>query len=105
SGSQHTFYIVSNSEMNAITHKERIVIALLASYKNRSLFDQYVKPFNDWFNVTHIDQLKALGGLIKFADALNDSHLNVVKDVELKKEDGEYTLNIYHRGSVIAEQY
>lgn len=104
-GSQHTFYIISNSELNAITHKERIVIALLASYKNRSLFNQYLEPFNQWFTVSFIDQLKAFGGMIKFANALNDSHMNVVKDILLHKKDDGYELLIYHKGSVIAESY
>ncbi|MDE1549043.1 Ppx/GppA family phosphatase [Jeotgalibaca caeni] len=104
-GSQHTFYIISNSELNAITHKERIIIALLASYKNRSLFNQYLEPFNDWFTVSFIDQLKAFGGMIKFANALDDSHMNVVKDIKLQKKNGAYELLIYHKGSVIAEKY
>lgn len=103
--SQHTFYIVSNSELDGINHKERVIIALLASYKNRSLFKQYIEPFENWFNEDFINQLRGFGGIIKFANALNDSHLNVVKNIKLNKKNGHYELLFYHDGDVIAERY
>ncbi|MGP6139407.1 MULTISPECIES: Ppx/GppA family phosphatase [unclassified Jeotgalibaca] len=103
--SQHTFYIISNSELNGLSHRERVVVALLASFKNRSLFNQYLEPFNEWFNVTYIDQIRELGGIIKFANALNDSHLNVVKNIELKPKKNGFDLLIYYKGSIIAEEY
>lgn len=103
--SQHTFYIISNSELNGLSHRERIIVALLASFKNRSLFNQYLEPFNGWFNVTFIDQIRELGGIIKFANALNDSHLNVIKNIELKQNKNGYELLLYHSGAIIAEEY
>lgn len=103
--SQHTFYIISNSEMDGLSHQERVIIALLASYKNASLFHQYLEPFRDWFTKPFIDQMQALGGLIKLADALNDSHMNVVKSMELKKKAEGYELVVHHEGAVIAEKY
>lgn len=103
--SQHTFYIISNSEINGITHKERVIIALLASYKNRSLFKQYLEAFEGWFDDAFIDQINAFGGMIKFANALNDSHLNVIKNIELNELRNNYDLLLYHDGDVIAERY
>lgn len=103
--SQHTFYIISNSELDAIPHRERVLIALMASYKSRSLFNQYLKPYASWFNVTFLDKILALGGIIKFAHALNDSHLNVVQDIFLRKQEDGYELMILHKGAVIAEKY
>lgn len=104
-GSQHTFYIISNSELNGLTHKERVIIGLLASYKNKSLFNQYIEPFHHWFTISYIDQIRYLGGLIKFANALNDSHMNVIRKMELKKNNDGYELLLYHKGPVIAEKY
>lgn len=103
--SQHTFYIISNSELNGLSHSERVIVALLASYKNKSLFNQYLEPFNHWFNVTFVDQMRQLGGMIKFVNALNDSHLNVVKDIKLNKTKDGYELLLYYHGSIIAEEY
>lgn len=103
--SQHTFYIISNSELNGLSHKERVVVALLASFKNRSLFNQYSEPFTSWFDSTYLNQIRELGGIIKFANALNDSHLSVVRNIELKKNKNGYELLLYYKGSIIAEEY
>lgn len=103
--SQHTFYIISNSELNGLSHRERVIVALLASFKNRSLFNQYLEPFEAWFDETYINQIREVGGIIKFANALNDSHLSVVKNIELKQNKNEYDLLIYYEGSIIAEEY
>lgn len=103
--SQHTFYIISNSELNGFSHHERVSVALLASFKNRSLFNQYLEPFDSWFNTTYINQIKELGGIIKFANALNDSHLSVVKNITLTQKENGYELLLYYKGSIIAEEY
>ncbi len=104
-GSQHTFYIISNSELDGVSHQDRVVISLLASYKNKSLFNQYIKPFHHWFNVSYIDHIRHLGGVIKFANALNDSHMSVIKKMSLVKTKDGYDLQLFHNGPVIAERY
>lgn len=103
--SQHTFYIISNSDLNALSHKERISIALLASFKNRSLFNQYILPHLSWFTVTAVNQLQQLGGIIKFADALNDSHMKVIQDIRISKNKNGYDMFLYYKGDILAEEY
>ena len=103
--SQHTFYIISNSDLDGISHKERVSIALLASFKNRSLFNQYLTGFTDWYTVTLIDQLQSFGGIIKFADALNDSHMEVIRDIKIIKIKNGYDLVLSYKGDILAEEY
>lgn len=103
--SQHTFYIISNSELNGLPHKERVVVALLASYKNKSLFEQYLESFKGWFDSDFTDQLRDFGGLIKFANALNDSHLNVVKNIQIEKKKDDIEIQLFYKGTIIAEKY
>lgn len=104
--SQNTFYIISNSNLAGLNHKDRVVLALLASYKNKSLLKQYIKEIKDWFTEDELTLLHHLGGIIKFSEALNDSHINVVKDLAIEKTDDDtYTLRIVHKGDVLAEEY
>lgn len=106
SQSQNTFYIISNSNLSGLNHKERVILGLLASFKNKSLLKQYTKDIQDWFDDEEITLIQYLGGLIKFSEALNDSHVNVVKDISLEKIDEEhYTLHIVHQGDILAEDY
>lgn len=106
SQSQNTFYILSNSNLLGLNHKERVILSLLASFKNKSLLKQYTKDVEDWFTDDELALIQYLGGIIKFSEALNDSHVNVVKDISLEKDDdGHYTLHIVHQGDILAEDY
>ncbi|MCJ1655606.1 exopolyphosphatase [Staphylococcus sp. NRL 16/872] len=108
SSSPHTYYIIANSMINGYTHKDRVKLALLASFKNKSLLKFYCKE-TEWFNNKEIDTIQALGGIIKFINALNISHTSFVDDVELKKKkkgEDDYELTVYYAdGEPIAEEY
>lgn len=105
SKSQHTFYIISNTNLHGFNHKDRVRLALLASYKNRSLFKQYVKTVDDWFSDNEKEALLHLGCIIKFAEALNDSHVNFVQDMALEEDGNDYRLDVTYMGDAIAEEY
>lgn len=105
SESQHTYYIISNSNLKGFTHKERVKLALIASYKNRSLFKQYTQDTADWFTDDELDMLLYLGSITKFAEALNDSHINAVRNIELEKAKKGYVLTVTYKGNIIAEEY
>lgn len=105
SKSQHTYYVISNTNLHGFSHYNRVQVALIASYKNRSLFKQYTKNL-DWYTDDELDQLLYLGSIVKFAEALNDSHVNVVQNIELEKEKKDkYKLTVTYKGDVIAEEY
>lgn len=50
SSSEHTFYLLVNRRIDGMNQKERIKLALIASYKNKSLFRQYIEPYQNWFS-------------------------------------------------------
>jgi len=105
SKSQHSFYIVSNTNLHGFNHYNRVKLALISSYKNRSLFKQYTKNI-DWYSKDELDRLLYLGSIVKFAEALNDSHVNAVQNIELKKtQKHKYKLTVTYKGDIIAEEY
>ena len=67
-----------------VIHKDRVKLALLASFKNKSLLKFYCKE-TDWFSNKEIETIQALGGIIKFVNALNISQTSFVEDVTLKE--------------------
>lgn len=103
--SQHTFYLISNTNLKGFTHKDRVKLALIASYKNKSLFHQYTKSTSDWFTQDELDMILCLGSLAKFAEALNDSHVNTVENIDLEKGKEGYNLTVRYKGNIIAERY
>ncbi|MBL7564746.1 exopolyphosphatase [Staphylococcus saccharolyticus] len=105
SSSPHTYYLIANSMINGFSHKDRVKLALLASFKNKSLLKFYCKE-TEWFTSKEVDTLQALGGIIKFVNALNISYTSFVEEVKLKeKKDDKYELYVYYKGEPIAEEY
>lgn len=106
SDSQHTFYLISSMNLFGFSHKKRLRLALLASYRNRSLFKQYIEDYKEWFTEEELDELIALGGLLKFSVALNNSKTNPITHMKLVKDSPDkFTLKVYHDRPVLAEEY
>lgn len=104
--SQHTFYLLSNMNLLGFSHRKRLRLALLASYRNRSLFKQYLTNYENWLTDEEISNLEVLGGVLKFSSALNDSKTGPIEDLKLyRTKDKNYKLDIYHSAPVIAEKY
>lgn len=106
SSSQHTFYVITNTNISGFDHYDRVRLALLASYKNRSLYRQYLSNIEDWFSKDEKTLLMKLGSIIKFAEALNDVHVNTVEKIKLEKNpDSGFDLNVTYSGDIISEDY
>ena len=106
SSSQHTYYVISNTNIHGFDHYDRVRLALLASYKNRSLYNQYLNDLEGWFSDDEQEMLMKLGSLIKFAEALNDSHVNTIESIDFSKNkhDG-YDLLVRYSGEIVSEQF
>ncbi|RXK17322.1 exopolyphosphatase [Macrococcus sp. DPC7161] len=102
--SQHTYYIISNSSLNGIEHKQRVKLALLSSYKNKSLLKFY-EDETKWFSGDEKDSIQMLGSILKFSYALNVSNTNIVQSLYLEKNKENYDLVIMYEGDPIAEEY
>lgn len=107
SASQHTFYLLSNRSINGLNHKERLRLALMASYKNKDSFYHYLEPFEDWFSKEEIQVLIRLASLLKFTYALDASKRSVIYDVQLDYDEAEESIHftISTNGYPLAEEY
>lgn len=106
SSSQHTFYVISNTNIHGFDHYDRARLALLASYKNRSLYKQYLNDLEGWFSEDETETLMKLGSLIRFSEALNDSHVNTIEEINLTKNDEDgYDLLVRYSGEIVSEKF
>ena len=103
--SQHTFYLLSNSNLNGFSHPERLALSILASYKNKTLFDQYLTTYGEMLDDKQVETLQHIGGLIKFAECLNDSHNNIVKSMDTVMKGNSLILRIFYQGELLSEVY
>ncbi|PTK13417.1 exopolyphosphatase, partial [Mammaliicoccus sciuri] len=104
SSSQHTYYIIANSSINGLSHKERVKLALLASFKNKTLLKFYIKG-TPWFDDEEMEIIQKLGGIIKFAHALNVSNTDCIESMALIEKKNEFELKAKYVTDPIAEEY
>lgn len=103
--SQHTFYILSNTALDGMNHKQRIILALLASFKNKSTFAQFASPFTSWFKEGELEQIEILGALLKLAYFLNTTNRNIIEHFTLEdKKTNSFTLTVECNDDFLFEQ-
>jgi exopolyphosphatase / guanosine-5'-triphosphate,3'-diphosphate pyrophosphatase len=105
STSQHTFYILANRSVNGFFHKERVMLASIASFKNKTALKQYLEPFAKWFTKEEMKQIREMGALLKFVYSLNATKRNIVQSVDVKREDESLSISVNCKGDYFAEQY
>ncbi|MGG0656828.1 Ppx/GppA family phosphatase [Rummeliibacillus pycnus] len=103
--SQHTFYLLSNRSIDGLGHKDRVRLALLASYKNKDVFKRYVEPFIEWFSKEELKRIQGIGALLKFVYALDASKRKIVENLKLSQNGQEVIVHIYTKGNALAEKY
>jgi len=105
SSNQHTFYLIANQSVPGLLHKDRIKVALLASYKNKDYFRRLSKPFRSWFTRDELKTLQKFGALLKFVYSLNVSKKDVVKSIKMELEEDMLILYIFLKNRTAAEIY
>ena len=103
--SQHTFYLLTNLSIDGISDSDRLKIALLASYKNKDTFNQYMEPFQHIISNDENKQLRDIGAIMRFTkemDVLGRSH---IKRVSIKKVADKIEITFLVVGSCMLEQY
>ncbi|MBD1381271.1 Ppx/GppA family phosphatase [Metabacillus arenae] len=105
SSSQHTFYLLANRTIDGLLHKDRVKIALIASYKNKDAFKQYIERYGNWFSKEEQKKLRYLGAILKFAYSLNATKRNIVHTISVKAKKDKLTFLIMCIGDWKPEEY
>lgn len=104
--SMHSFYLIANSNLNGFSHKERVILALLASYKNKSLTRKFLQNMPTLFTSQELEMIRKAGCLIKFTESLLVTRVNKIVSMALVKDNKkEYSLRICWTNEPLAESY
>lgn len=102
---QHTFYLLANRTIDGLLHKERLILALIASFKNKEVFKRNAALYQEWFSKDEIAKYSLFGAIVKLAYSLNATKRNVIASIELEQKDEELIFNIYCINDWKPEQY
>ncbi|WP_077211349.1 Ppx/GppA family phosphatase [Bacillus dakarensis] len=104
--SQHTFYLLANTSIEGLLHKDRLKLALIASFKNNTLLKQYYERFHDWFSKEEFLEIRVAGAITKLAAALDASKRGIIKAAHLQMaQDGKMEFILQCSGDVFVEKY
>ncbi|MGG0474520.1 Ppx/GppA family phosphatase [Priestia aryabhattai] len=105
SSSHHTFYLLSNRSILGLSHQERVKLSLVASYKGKRTFRQYIEPFKDWYTQEEQKKMCLLGSILKVAQSLNITKRNVVNDIKFSFKNGDWIMDIQCHDDYKPEEY
>ncbi|NGQ96562.1 Ppx/GppA family phosphatase [Brevibacillus sp. SYP-B805] len=78
---RHTFYVLLHSKMAGLTHRERLMTALIASFKNRKKMREISSPYHGLLRPGDEETVQKLGILLLLARALDRSRSSDIQDL------------------------
>lgn len=102
---KHTFYLMINSHLNGLSHKEILLCAGIASYKSKSRVRQLAATYKPMLSDDDITLICRLGSLLQLAVALDRSQTQSIGRFELENQGGKLILRaIRFEGSLAVER-
>ncbi|SEO65465.1 exopolyphosphatase / guanosine-5'-triphosphate,3'-diphosphate pyrophosphatase [Amphibacillus marinus] len=105
SSAQHTFYILANRSIDGLMHIDKLKLALVSSFKNKTVYKQFTKPYKNWLTKKEREKLQLLGALLKFTYCLDATKRQIIKDFDLKISRRTIKLTLYCSENASSEAY
>ncbi|GAY77182.1 Ppx/GppA family phosphatase [Sporolactobacillus inulinus] len=103
SSSAQTFYLLTNMNINGISHHNRLAVALVASFKNRSRLADYAKPFQKLVTKDELKLYELLGAVLRLAHDFDRTKLHVVDRLSVKMTKKKLRIIAYYHGDAYFE--
>lgn len=92
SAHSHTFYLLTNVNIPRLTHKQQIMIALIASYKKTKVLRERMVQFSDILEESDELSIHQMGTIVLLARSLDRTVSEQTLGVRLLKEGNQYVL-------------
>lgn len=102
---QHTFYLLANRTIDGLLHKERLIVALIASFKNKEVFKRNATLYQDWFEKDELAKYSLFGSIVKLAYSLNATKRDIIQSISIESEESDLVLHILCNNDWAPEQY
>lgn len=101
---KHSLYIIKAQEFFYFSHNDINIIANIARYHRRS---PPKKTHQEFYDLNRHDRMivMKLAAILRIADSLDNTHLQLVKDIEIKKRDTKVRIFADVNGQFYTEQY
>ena len=103
--SLQTFHLLANQTILGLSHKDRVKLALIASYKGKGTLRKYIEPFKNWYTKDEQKKIALLGTLLKVSQSLNTTKRNIVNSIKITAHDTNWVVAIQCQGNYKPEQF
>lgn len=101
---RHTFYLIINSRLNGLSHRELLICSLIASYKSKNRTKQIAAYYRPLLSEEDIALVCKLGTLLQLAIALDRSETQAIGKLEAEESDGKLHLRaVRASGALVVE--
>ncbi|MUT64472.1 Ppx/GppA phosphatase family protein [Paenibacillus sp. NEAU-GSW1] len=102
---KHTFYLIVNSHLNGLSHREILMIAAIASYKSKSRVRQQLAEYKELLNDSDFEAIYKLGMLLQLSAALDRSETQAIGRLETECKSNQMLLHpVRFNGSLTLEK-
>lgn len=101
---KHSFYLVTNSDLSALSNRDIRIVALLTRYHRRSEPKEEHEEYMD-LSGDEKEEVKRLSAILRIADALDREHRGRVDEVRIKVKKGRATLKISRHDDILLEEW
>lgn len=102
---RHSFYLIINSHLNGLTHREIIMTAAIASFKSKSRVRNQVSPYRELLNDFDLDTIYKLGILLQLSAALDRTETQAIGQINIQALGTQLLLRPLHpKGSLAVER-
>lgn len=81
---KHSFYLILNSHLNGLTHRQIVLIAAIASYKGKGRLRQQLADYRELLHEADLEAVTRLGMILQLAIALDRSETQAAWPLEAK---------------------
>jgi exopolyphosphatase/guanosine-5'-triphosphate,3'-diphosphate pyrophosphatase len=101
---KHTFYLIAFSRLFGLNHREKLMCALIASFKSKSQMSQLATPYNDILSADDLTKCVQLGSLLQLAVALDRSQTQPITQLTCTVNKKELHISVKVKHAITIEQ-
>lgn len=81
---RHSYYLIINSQLNGLTHREMIMTAAIASYKGKGRARQHIAEYKELLKESDMDVIYKLGTLLQLSAALDRTETQAIGQLNVQ---------------------
>ncbi|MGO0059071.1 Ppx/GppA phosphatase family protein [Brevibacillus fluminis] len=92
---KHTFYVLLHTKIVGLTHRERLMVALVAAHRSKKKVREMTVPYQQLLRPEDEDVIAKLSVILMMARAMDRSLSSHIQDVSCEQKEGKVKIVVY----------